>query len=124
MPVRWQPPIPDHRRYTPGFYDRKPDVVKAESKGLEARLLDLISDAAKAGDRCPTDIQLMDALGLLSQARLAALFRSLEESGQLTVERYKSFRVATVAETGLRTREKGVRKRRPSAPKKYMGEGI
>lgn len=73
----------------------------------EARVLDLIADAAARGRPCPSNSVIADRLDMDSRYRARDLFNALVRNGHIRVVAQSRFstRVIEIADSGQRTRE-------------------
>lgn len=85
-----------------GLYPDRSVTARGDRQGLsetETQLLAILSTAAAAGHRCPTNEDLADALGLRATSAPVWLMQRLEKSGMIVVERYQRERRVTIVET-------------------------
>lgn len=67
------------------------------------RAMAMLNRAAEAGDRCPSNLELADALGGSSPSMGANIVALLETMGLIAVERFGCGRVVTILSTGKAT---------------------
>lgn len=67
------------------------------------RIYDAIARAAAAGERCPSNGELCDIVGVGSAGTTSVLVTRLERAGAIEVARGSASRVVTIVATGRRT---------------------
>lgn len=92
--------------------------------GARTTILRLIEEAADAGRRSPTNLDIADAVGFQSNASASRLLQMMQDEGLIRVESGSSSRVITIVASGKRTAGRVTKphwrltkKPRPSAPK-------
>jgi hypothetical protein len=75
-------------------------------------ILKALSDAASAGERCPTNAEMAVTVGTRNQNQITCALQRLEAAGAIIITRRSSFRDITIARTGKATVS---RKRTPSS---------
>jgi len=70
---------------------------------IQAKTLEILTEAATAGKRCPKNAELVEMVGLHGAATGPHILRKLEQLGHISVERFQCSRVVTIVKTGLST---------------------
>lgn len=81
--------------------------ASAEARQMRAMRMDhclrLITRAANDGSECPTNSVLRERLGVRGVATVSGLVKSLEERGDIKVERMSDARIVEIVATGKKT---------------------
>ena len=70
----------------------------------ERKILEIVTDAANAGEPCPTNTELADRLGFKSHSGPLGALQRLQKRGLITLERFQVERRVTINATGKRTK--------------------
>lgn len=105
-PVAVEPPAPTLAPPKKPVFsgDRKKRDRKKRDFAAPLRLLPLLDRAAEAGARCPSNLEIADALGYASVGAIPPLFDRLVALGHIVVERLQASRVVTIRKTGKSTK--------------------
>lgn len=78
-------------------------MTKPKLLPYDAQILALLSDAAAAGEPCPTNAEIIAVVGLRSIASAATAVARLEAAGLIRAERTATQRRVTILDTGETT---------------------
>lgn len=79
--------------------------TEGEVSGLsvvERKILDMITQAAEAGEKCPINQAMADAVGCKERS-VSRVIHNLATMGLISVERNNTVRLVTITATGKRT---------------------
>jgi len=104
--VHWQPKIPEHRLYKPGFYEKKEQAASMPKKALtadrklapvpndlvftnkiHARAFELVNDAAENGLTAPTNEELSNFCHTSHANTISKILKSLAVQGHIRTEK-------------------------------------